>query len=104
MISAFFASCAGALLVFKINMGVHTQYTSSYELFAIAAVVIGGASLMGGKGNIWGTIIGVLLIGTLNNGLMLMGLPIFYRYIAVGCILIVAVLIDQFFPELVYKE
>lgn len=104
VISSFFAACAGLLLVFKLNMGIHTQYTSSYELFAIAAVVIGGASLMGGKGSIWGTVIGVLLIGTLNNGLMMMGLPIFYRYIAIGCILIVAVLIDQLFPELVYKE
>jgi len=104
IISSFFAAVAGVLLVFKLNMGVHTQYTSSYELFAIAAVVIGGASLTGGKGTIWGTLIGVLLIGTLNNGLMMMGLPIFYRYIATGCILIIAVLIDQFFPELVYRE
>ncbi|HZK40755.1 MAG TPA: ABC transporter permease [Atribacterota bacterium] len=104
MISSFFASVAGILLVFKLNMGVHTQYTSSYELFAIAAVIIGGASLTGGKGTIWGTIIGVLLIGTLNNGLMMMGLPIFYRFIATGCILIIAILIDQFFPELVHSE
>ncbi len=104
IISSFFAAVAGVLLVFKLNMGVHTQYTSSYELFAIAAVVIGGASLTGGKGTIWGTLIGVLLIGTLNNGLMMMGLPIFYRYIATGCILIIAILIDQFFPELVHRE
>lgn len=104
IISSFLASCAGVLLVFKLHMGVHTQYTSSYELFAIAAVIIGGASLTGGKGSIWGTTIGVLLIGTLNNGLMMMGLPIFYRYIAIGVILIIAVLIDQFFPELVYRE
>ena len=104
IISSFFAAAAGVLLVFKLNMGVHTQYTSSYELFAIAAVVIGGASLTGGKGTIWGTLIGVLLIGTLNNGLMMMGLPIFYRYIATGCILIFAILIDQFFPELVHGE
>jgi len=104
LISSFLASCAGVLLVYKLHMGVHTQYTSSYELFAIAAVIIGGASLTGGKGNIWGTVVGVLLIETLNNGLMMMGLPIFYRYIAIGVILIIAVLIDQFFPELVYKE
>lgn len=103
-ISSLLASCAGVLLVYKLHMGVHTQYTSSYELFAVAAVIIGGASLTGGKGNIWGTIIGVLLIETLNNGLLMMGLPIFYRYIAVGVILIIAVLIDQFFPELVYRE
>jgi ribose/xylose/arabinose/galactoside ABC-type transport system permease subunit len=104
IISSFLASCAGVLLVYKLHMGVHTQYTSSYELFAVAAVIIGGASLTGGKGSIWGTTVGVILIGTLNNGLMMMGLPIFYRYIAIGIILIVAVLIDQFFPELVYNE
>jgi ribose/xylose/arabinose/galactoside ABC-type transport system permease subunit len=104
LISSFLASCAGVLLVYKLHMGVHTQYTSSYELFAVAAVIIGGASLTGGKGSIWGTTVGVLIIGTLNNGLMMMGLPIFYRYIAIGVILIIAVLIDQFFPELVHKE
>jgi ribose/xylose/arabinose/galactoside ABC-type transport system permease subunit len=104
MLSSFCAGCAGVMLVFLLNNGVHTQYTSSYELFAVAAVVIGGASLMGGRGSIWGTVIGVLLISTLNNGLMMMGLPIFYRYIAVGVILIGAVLIDRFFPELVYES
>ncbi len=104
VISSFLSSCAGVLLVYKLFMGVHTQYTSSYELFAVAAVIIGGASLTGGRGNLWGTVVGVLLIEILNNGLMMMGLPIFYRYIAIGIILIVAVLIDQFFPELVYRE
>lgn len=104
VLSSLCAACAGVMLVFLLNTGVHTQPTSSYELFAIGAVVIGGASLKGGSGSLGGTIVGVLLIQTLNNGLMMMGLPVFYRYIAVGCILIGAVLIDRFFPELVYEE
>ena len=73
--------------------------SASYELFAIAAVVIGGASLMGGKGSLGGTMIGVLILMTLENGLNIAGMPAFYRYIATGLILIAAVVIDQLTPE-----
>ena len=104
VISSFLASCAGVILVLRFTMGGHTQFSASYELFAIAAVVIGGASLTGGVGKITGTVIGVLLLGTLETGFVMTGIAVFYRYIAVGCILILAVLIDQFFPELVYHE
>jgi len=103
MVSSFFASCSGVLSVLIFNIGSHTQFSSSYELFAIAAVVIGGASLMGGTGSILGTIIGVLILSTLEIGFLMCGIMPFYRFIAVGCILILAVLIDQFFPELVHK-
>lgn len=103
-LSSFLASCSGVLLVLRFTMGNHTQFSSTYELFAIAAVVIGGASLMGGTGKIWGTTIGVLLLGTLETGFVIVGIEVFYRYIAVGCILIFAVLVDQFFPELVHHE
>ena len=102
--SSFLASCAGVLLVLRFTMGNHTQFSATYELFAIASVVIGGASLMGGSGTIAGTVIGVLLLGTLETGFVIVGIEVFYRYIAVGCILIFAVLIDQFFPELVHHE
>lgn len=104
MLSSFLASCAGVLLVLRFTMGNHTQFSATYELFAIAAVVIGGASLMGGKGTVWGTAIGVILLGTLETGFVIVGIEVFYRYIAVGCILIFAVLVDQFFPELVHHE
>ena len=92
------------LLVLRFTMGNHTQFSATYELFAIASVVIGGASLKGGSGTIAGTVIGVLLLGTLETGFVIVGIEVFYRYIAVGCILIFAVLIDQFFPELVHHE
>jgi len=104
VISSFLASCAGVLLVLRFTMGNHTQFGATYELFAIASVVIGGASLMGGKGTIYGTVVGVLLLGSLEIGFVMIGVEVFYRYIAVGCILIFAVLVDQVFPDLVHNE
>lgn len=103
-LSSFLASCGGVLLVLRFTMGTHTQFSSTYELFAIAAVVIGGASLMGGNGTIWGSTVGVLVLATLESGFVMVGIQVFYRYIAVGCILIFAVLIDQFFPDMVHHE
>jgi ribose transport system permease protein len=104
MVSSFLASCAGVLLVLRYTMGNHTQFSAAHELFAIAAVVIGGASLMGGVGKIQGTAVGVIMLSTLETGFVIVGIEVFYRYIAVGCILIFAVLVDQFFPELVHHE
>ena len=99
VLSSLFASLAGIIYVFRIGIGNFTTFNSSYELFAIAGVVIGGASLMGGKGTIGGALIGVLIINTLENGLNVMGLQAFFRYIATGLILIAAVIIDQFTAE-----
>jgi ribose transport system permease protein len=99
IISALFASLAGVLYVFRSGIGNFTTIGASYELFAVAAVVIGGASLMGGSGTIGGTVIGILILTTLENGLNVTGIPAFYRYIATGVILIAAVVIDQFTPE-----
>jgi ribose/xylose/arabinose/galactoside ABC-type transport system permease subunit len=99
VLSSMFAAFAGVLYVFRAGIGHFTTLGSSYELFAIAAVVIGGASLMGGKGRIGGTVVGILILMTLENGLNITGLPSFYRYIATGLILIAAVVIDQFTPE-----
>lgn len=99
VISSSFAAIAGVLYVFRAGIGNFTTMSASYELFAIAAVVIGGASLFGGKGGIGGTIIGVLILMTLENGLNIIGVQAFYRYIATGVILILAVVIDQLSPE-----
>ncbi|MBN1836948.1 MAG: ABC transporter permease [Spirochaetales bacterium] len=99
VISSCFAAIAGVLYVFRAGIGNFTTMGASYELFAIAAVVIGGASLFGGKGGIGGTIIGVLILMTLENGLNIIGVQAFYRYIATGVILILAVVIDQLAPE-----
>jgi ribose/xylose/arabinose/galactoside ABC-type transport system permease subunit len=63
---------------------------------AIAAVVIGGASLFGGEGSIIGTIIGSLIIATIQYGLVILGVVPFWQYVAVGIVLILAVVVDQF--------
>ncbi len=99
-LSAFLAGIAGIFNVFQTGIGNFTPFSAMYELFAVAAVVIGGASLMGGKGRLTGSIVGVLIIGVLENGLATSGVEPFYRFIAVGLILILAVVIDELFPDL----
>jgi ribose transport system permease protein len=66
----------------------------SYELDAIAAVVIGGTSLSGGTGGIGGTIIGVLIIGVLRNGLNLLGVSPFIQQVVIGVVIALAVATD----------
>lgn len=66
-----------------------------YELNAIAAAVMGGASLAGGQGSILGAVIGALIMGALQNGLTLNNVPSFYQQVAVGAVIIVAVFVDQ---------
>ena len=63
---------------------------------AIAAVVIGGASLFGGEGNVIGTVIGALIIATIQFGLVILGMQPFWQFIAVGVVVIIAVIVDQF--------
>lgn len=65
-----------------------------YELDAIAATVIGGTSLMGGEGNLGGTLIGALIMGVLRNGLNLLGVSSFVQQIVIGSVIIAAVLVD----------
>ena len=100
VLSAFLAGVAGIVDLFQTGTGNFTTFGAQLELFAIAAVIIGGASLMGGKGRVLASVVGVLLLKVLENGLNLSGVEPFYRYIAVGLILIVAVVIDQLFPDL----
>jgi ribose/xylose/arabinose/galactoside ABC-type transport system permease subunit len=99
-LSAFIAGIAGVFDVFQTGIGNYTPTGANYELLAVAAVVIGGASLLGGKGGILGTAVGVILIAVLNNGLQIVGISSFYRYIGVGILLTIAVVIDQVFPDL----
>lgn len=68
---------------------------SGFELYAIAAVIIGGTSLMGGEGTIIGTLIGALIIGVLNNGLTLMNVPDEIKQIIIGAVIIIAVMLDR---------
>jgi ribose transport system permease protein len=67
----------------------------SYELDAIAAVVIGGTSLSGGRGTIWGTVLGAIIIGVLNNGLVLLDVSPFWQQVIKGLVILLAVIIDK---------
>jgi ribose/xylose/arabinose/galactoside ABC-type transport system permease subunit len=68
---------------------------AGYELDAIAAVVIGGTSLSGGVGSMAGTIVGVLIIGVMNNGLDLLNVSSYWQQIVKGLIIVLAVLLDK---------
>ncbi|OPZ67803.1 MAG: Ribose transport system permease protein RbsC [bacterium ADurb.Bin478] len=68
---------------------------AGYELYAIAAAIIGGTSLMGGEGTIGGTLIGALIIGVLNNGLTLMNIADEIKQIIIGLVIIIAVMADR---------
>jgi len=103
MISSFFASLAGVMYVLQFITG-RAPAGSARLIDAVVAVVIGGASLSGGKGTVIGTVIGAIIIGALEVGLVNLGVPTYNLHIAVGCILIFAVLIDQFSPELIQNE
>ena len=85
---------AGVVLSSRLDAG-HGNFGQSNLLDAVAAVVIGGTALMGGAGTVVGTLGGVLIIATIRNGLILMGVQTFWQQVAVGTIIIVAVAINQ---------
>ncbi|MDR1781893.1 MAG: ribose ABC transporter permease [Bacilli bacterium] len=93
-------TCALAGVILSARLGsASPQAGTGYELDAIAAVVIGGTTLAGGKGSISATFIGVLLIGILSNGLNLLGIQSEYQNIVKGAVILLAVLIDTFKKE-----
>ena len=94
MISGLMAAVAALILIGRLGAAEPTLGTL-WELDAIAAAAIGGASLMGGRGSIPGTLIGCIILGTLRNGLTLMNVQAFYQLLATGIIIIVAMLIDK---------
>ena len=94
-LASLFAALGGITYVFRYGSG-NAEAGAAHMLNSIAAVVIGGASLYGGTGDIQGTIIGALIIGALQIGLVILAVQPFYQYIAIGAIIIFGVILDQF--------
>lgn len=88
-LSGALAGVAGVVMAARIGSGVPTV-GFLFELFAIAAVVLGGTPLTGGEGNVLWTISGVMLIGVLNNGLNLLGVHSFWQQVAVGLLFLIS--------------
>jgi ribose transport system permease protein len=93
-LSGLYSGLAGAMSASRLY-AANGNWGTGYELDAIAAVVLGGTSLMGGVGSIWGTVIGALIIGVLNNGLTILGLSSFWQYVAKGIVIVLAVILDK---------
>jgi predicted ABC-type sugar transport system permease subunit len=94
MLSAMMAGVAGVLYTARFTGGSF-QAGEANLLDSVAAVVIGGASLFGGTGSIAGTVVGSLIIGVLTYGLVILNVQPFWQFVAVGVVVIVAVLIDR---------
>lgn len=88
--------CALAMMIESSRLGAIDPNTGArFDLTTIAAVVIGGASLMGGKGSVIGTLIGMMIIGVLQNGLNIIGVNAFWQGTALGAVIILAVILDR---------
>jgi len=88
-------AAVGGLIVTSRLDSAQPNAGTSYELDAIAAVVIGGTSLSGGRGSIWGTVLGAVIIGVLNNGLVLLNVSPFWQQVVKGLVILLAVIIDK---------
>ena len=93
-INGLFSGIAGAMSSSRLY-AANGNWGVGYELDAIASVVLGGTSLSGGVGSVWGTVIGALIIGVMNNGLTILGLSSFWQYVAKGVVIVLAVLLDK---------
>ncbi len=95
MFSGFTAALTGLVLASQL-VASHPATGETYELTTIAAVVLGGTSLSGGRGSVGGSVVGALILGVLNDGLVMVGVSSFWQTAIKGMVVIVAVVIDQY--------
>ncbi len=93
VINGFFCGLAGVIYAATFS-SITPQTGNGQEMYAIAACVIGGTSLAGGIGSLWGTLIGVFVISVLKTGLLSMGLPVQWQQVLIGVVVVLAVLLD----------
>jgi len=94
VICGFFAGMAGLVLSSRISSAM-PSLGAGFEMNSIGAAVIGGIPLTGGRGNVWGTLTGVLLLGIINNGLNLLHVDASWQYVVTGLVIIIAVIIHE---------
>lgn len=95
MFSGLMAAIVGIIIASQLK-AAHPATGEFFELNAIAAAVLGGTSMAGGRGRIWGTIVGAFVIGILADGLIMMGVSSFWQMVIKGLVIVAAVVIDQF--------
>ena len=95
-VSGLLAGLGGVMSAARLYAANGLQLGQAYELDAIAAVILGGTSFVGGVGSIWGTLIGALIIAVLSNGLILIGMSDIWQYIIKGLVIIIAVTLDRY--------
>ena len=88
------ATALGAIIMGSRVLGAQSTIGQGYELTVLAGIIIGGTSLLGGAGSIWRTVLGVAMLGFLNNGLLLMGYAYYVQWLVTWVVIIVAVWID----------
>lgn len=93
-ISGFFSALVGLIIASQL-VAAHPATGEAFEMNAIAAVVLGGTSLAGGRGGIGGSLIGAFVIGVLGDGLVMMGVSSFWQKVIKGAVIVLAVIIDQ---------
>lgn len=96
-LAGILSAVAGLMVTARLD-SAQPNAGSGYELDSIAAVIIGGTSLSGGKGSIAGTVVGALIIGVLNNGLVLLNVSPFWQQVIKGFVILGAVILDKVSP------
>jgi erythritol transport system permease protein len=95
MFSGLMAAIVGIIIASQLRAS-HPATGEFFELNAIAAAVLGGTAMSGGRGRIWGTIVGAFVIGVLADGMIMMGVSSFWQMVITGLVIIAAVVVDQF--------